>query len=114
MQRPSNALPARLPQFSLGGSGGAATIPAVRRGPAPAAPRGAAASKVPLSRTGKAGGSGPASRAGSMNLEQLEAAQQEADALREQARQGWGDAGRACLLVCCTVRPGQQRVAAQE
>lgn len=76
-------------KFSLGsGAGQSATIPAVRRGPAPMAPRSAsaAAAKVPLSRgAGKSlPGSGAASRASSASLEQLEAAHQEADGLREQ------------------------------
>ncbi|KAL4451759.1 hypothetical protein ABPG75_007421 [Micractinium tetrahymenae] len=82
-------------KFSLGESAGASggrtggTIAAVRRGPAPAAPRAAAAAtaKVPLARGASiksGGGSGPVSRTTSASLEQLEAAQQEAEALREQ------------------------------
>lgn len=63
------------------------TIPAVRRGPAPVAPRsGPAGSKVPLrGGLGKSmSGSLGASRGSSASNEQLEAAQQELDVLREQ------------------------------
>ncbi len=82
-------------QFSLGESAGASggrtggTIAAVRRGPAPMAPRAPAAAKVPLSRGASlksGGGSAAVSRttSASASLEQLEAAHQEAEVLREQ------------------------------
>lgn len=82
-------------QFSLGESAGASggrtggTIAAVRRGPAPVAPRAPAAAKVPLSRGASlksGGGSAAVSRttSASASLEQLEAAHQEAEVLREQ------------------------------
>lgn len=90
-------------QFSLAGA--SATIPAVRRGPPPAAPRAAAPAKVPLVRGPAKAAPGPTSRASSASLEQLEAAQQEMDVLREQVRHsvllvlGWcvGGAGRGWL-----------------
>ncbi|PRW57032.1 microtubule-associated RP EB family member 1C [Chlorella sorokiniana] len=78
-------------KFSLGAGGAAAPaakIAAVRRGPAPVAPRGAAAAKVPLARAAAprgGAGSAPTSRSASASLEQLEAAQQEVVALQEQA-----------------------------
>ncbi|PSC69446.1 microtubule-associated RP EB family member 1C [Micractinium conductrix] len=77
-------------KFSLGDTGagarGGATIPAVRRGPAPTAPRAAPVGKVPLARApvGGKSASAAASRTSSASLEQVEAAQQEAEALREQ------------------------------
>ncbi|KAL4422129.1 hypothetical protein ABPG77_003414 [Micractinium sp. CCAP 211/92] len=82
-------------KFSLGESPGASggrtggTIAAVRRGPAPMAPRAPAAAKVPLSRGASlksGGGSAAVSRttSASASLEQLEAAHQEAEVLREQ------------------------------
>lgn len=77
-------------KFTLGDASSArpaagATIAAVRRGPAPVAPRAAAAAsaKVPLART-TSKGSGPPSRQSSAALEQMEAVQAEAEALREQ------------------------------
>jgi hypothetical protein len=90
--RPARApLPSALLQFSLGGAAtrqASSTIPAVRRaGAAPVAPRAAAAaaSKVPLQRVGaKAAPSSAPSRTSSASMEQLEQAQQDAEAMREQ------------------------------
>ena len=102
---PHNAPNSAL-QFSLGAGGAAAPaakIAAVRRGPAPTAPRaGAAAAKVPLARAAapRAGaGSAPASRSASASLEQLEAAQQEVAALQEQVG-GYGGKGSGWCTCC--------------
>lgn len=102
----AHCTPRTSPQFSLGESGGASggrtggTIAAVRRGPAPVAPRAAAAAKVPLSRGASlksGGGSAAVSRttSASASLEQLEAAHQEAEALREQVGAPLGTGGWA-------------------
>lgn len=105
-------------QFSLGGAGArqaSSTIPAVRRaGAAPVAPRAAAAaaSKVPLQRVGaKAAPTSAPSRTSSASMEQLEQAQQDAEAMREQVRGAMRRAGEGAALqktcgtgCCCWAR----------